>query len=302
MRADPFFVQNTMNSLNQAQSIQQQLIEELATGVSVNSLSSNPTAAGQDAMVTSEISVDDTFSQNEATTLSMMQVTDSTLSDVVSQLQSAISAATAGDNGTLNSTNEQAVANTLEGIQSTILGLANQSFQGVSIFAGTQGGKTAFTLDSSTSPATVTYNGDENTMIISTPTGASIPTSIPGDQVFGGGASGSTGANVLGVLSNLINDFSTGTSAVADTAALGAAVSQVGSIQAKFASGMQQLSSTATYIAGQVTELASTQNTLVAANFAQVSTQLASNETQQTALLDVMATVDKSNDLFDFLN
>src|SRR6201996_4162844 len=106
MRADPFFVQNTMNSLNQTQVTQQQLEEELATGVSVTSLSANPAAAGQDSMITSEMGVDATFSQNEATTYSTMQVTDSTLSDVVSQLQSAITTATAGDNGTLNSANE----------------------------------------------------------------------------------------------------------------------------------------------------------------------------------------------------
>src|ERR1700680_1073558 len=201
MRADPFFVQNTMNSLNQTQATQQQLTQELATGVSVTSLSSNPTAAGQDAMVTSQISADATFSQNEATTYSTMQVTDSSLSDVVSQLQSAITAATAGNNGTLTSANEQAVANTLEGIRSTVLGLANTSYQGVSIFAGTQSNVTAFTLNTATSPATVTYNGDSNNMIISTPSGSTIPTSIPGDQIFGGGTSGSTGANVLGVLS-----------------------------------------------------------------------------------------------------
>lgn len=302
MRADPFLVQNTLTSLNQAQSVQQQLTEELATGVSVTSLSSNPTAAAQDGMVTSEISVDDTFSQNEATTYSMMQVTDSTLTDVVSQLQSAISAATSGDNGTLTSANEQSVADTLEGIRSTILGLANTSYQGVSIFAGTASNATAFTLDTTTSPATVNYNGDENTMIISTPSGSTIPTSIPGDQIFGGGSSGASGANVLGVLSNLINDFSTGASGVADTAALSSAVTQVANLQSKFDSGMQQLSTTATYVAGQVTQLAATQNTLVAANYAQVSTQLASNETQQSALLDVMASADKSNDLFDYLN
>ncbi len=84
MRADPFFLQNTLGSLNQVQYNEQQLTAELSSGVSVTSLSSNPTAAAQDSMVANEISVDDTFTQNAATTQGMMQVTDSTLTNVIS--------------------------------------------------------------------------------------------------------------------------------------------------------------------------------------------------------------------------
>jgi|HubBroStandDraft_5_1064220.scaffolds.fasta_scaffold580129_1 flagellar hook-associated protein 3 FlgL len=151
MRADPFFLQNTLVSLNEVQFNVQQLTSELSSGVSVTSLSSNPTAAAQDSLVANEINVDDTFTQNASTTASMMQVTDSTLTSVISQLTQAVSAAVGGDNGTNNSTDESAIVAELSGIRSTILGLANTEFQGVSIFAGSQASATAFTLDSSTS-------------------------------------------------------------------------------------------------------------------------------------------------------
>jgi flagellar hook-associated protein 3 FlgL len=303
MRADPFFIQNTLVSLNQVQYNQQQLASELSSGVSVTSLSSNPTAAGQDSMVANEINVDDTFTQNASTTASMMQVTDSTLSSVVSQLTDAISVATEGDNGTNNSNNESAVVSELSGIRSTILGLANTAYQGVSIFAGSQGGVTAFTLDSSTSPATVAYNGDNDVLSMSTPTGQSVQTAIPGDQIFGGSTSGSS-ANVLGVLSNLINSLSTGdtAAAVTDTTALNTSLNQVAAIQAQFGASLSQLNADNTYTQTQVTQLQSAQNALVADNPAQVATSLANTETQQSALMSVMAELEKSNDLFDYLN
>jgi flagellar hook-associated protein 3 FlgL len=303
MRADPFFLQNTLVSLNSVQYSVQQLTEELSSGVSVTSLASNPTAAAQDSMVGSEISVDDTFTQNANTTQGLMQVTDSTLSSVVSEMTSAISVATGGDNGTNNSANDAAVVAELSGIRSSILGLANTSYQGVSIFAGSQASATAFTLDTSSNPATVTYNGDSDVLSITTPSGQSLQTAIPGDQIFGGSTSGSS-ANVLGVLNNLINDFSTGdtAAAVTNTAALNTSLSQVTAIQAQFDASLQQLQSDNTYTQTQGTQLQQAQADLVAANPAQVATGLSNDEVQQNALMSVMAELEKSNDLFDYLN
>jgi flagellar hook-associated protein 3 FlgL len=269
----------------------------------VTSLASNPTAAAQDSMVGSEISVDDTFTQNANTTQGLMQVTDSTLSSVVSEMTSAISVATGGDNGTNNSANDAAVVAELSGIRSSILGLANTSYQGVSIFAGSQASATAFTLDTSTSPATVTYNGDSDVLSMTTPSGQTLQTAIPGDQIFGGNTTG-TSANVLGVLSTLINDFSTGnlSAAATQTTALSSSLSQVTAIQAQFDASLQQVQSDSTYTQTQVVQLQASQNSLVADNPAQVATSLASSETQQSALMSVMAELEKSNDLFDYLN
>jgi flagellar hook-associated protein 3 FlgL len=251
-------------------------------------------------MIAAELSVAATFSQNATTTDGLMQVTSNALSSLITEMQSAISTAVSGNNGTLNPSNEQSIAQELQGIQSTILSLANTSYQGVSIFAGSQSTATAFTIDSSTSPATVQYNGDGDVLTIGTPSGGSLQTAIPGDQIFGGG-SGTT-ANVLGVLNNLITDFSTGASAVADTAALSASFDQVTAIQAQYGASMQQLQSLNTYSQSQQTQLQIAQTSLVGVNFAQVATQLSNVETQQSALLSVMASAEKSNDLFDYLN
>ncbi len=65
---------------------------------------------------------------------------------------------------------------------------------------------------------------------------------------------------------------------------------------------MQQVQSDSTYTQTQVVQLQSAQDSLVADNPAQVATSLANTETQQSALMSVMAELEKSNNLFDYLN
>lgn len=296
MRADPLFSQNTLSMLNQVQASEQQLTEELSSGVSVTSLSSNPSAAAQDSLIASQMSADATFTQSATTTVGMMQVVDSTLGSLVTQLTQAVSIATEGNNGTLNSSDESAIVSQLEGIRSQVLDLANTSYEGQALFAGSQTDVTPFTLDTSTSPAIVTYNGDNVVQTAETPSGGSVNISIPGDEIFGGGS----GANVLGVLNNLINDFSSGTSAVADTEALSSSLSQVDTIRSQFDASLSQLQSDVTYTQTQQVQLQASEDTLVQDNPAEVATDLSNDEVQQDALYSVMAALSQS-DLFDYL-
>ena len=298
MRVDPSFVQNTLVMLNQVQSSEQQLTQQLSSGVSVNSLSDNPSAAAQDSMISSEMSADASFTQSAATTTGKMQVVDSTLGSLTEQLTQAISVATEGSNGTLNATDESSIVAQLTSIQNQVLSLANTSYQGQALFAGSKTGTLPFTLDTSTSPATVTYNGDSDVLTTETPSGGSVETSIPGDQIFGGGSG--TGANVLGVLSDLIYDFSSNTSAVTDTEALNSSLSQLGAIRAQFDGALSQIQSTVTYTQTQQVQLQSSEDTLVQDNPAQTATALSSAEVQQNAMFSVMAALSQSN-LFSYL-
>ena len=130
MRADPLFPQTTMDMLNQVESTQQQLTEELSSGVSVTSLSDNPSAAAQDSLIAAEMSVDANFTQSAATTVGKMQVVDSTLGSLTEQLTQAVSVATEGNNGTLDAADESSIVAQLTSIQNQVLGLANTSYQG----------------------------------------------------------------------------------------------------------------------------------------------------------------------------
>ena len=118
MRVDPHYISNLVTSLQGSTANEQRLTSELSSGLRVASLSDDPVAAGQASMLNAAIAQDDSFVQTAATAQSLMQVTDSALGSVVTQITSAISAATAGVNGTENSADLKSLAQSLTGTSS----------------------------------------------------------------------------------------------------------------------------------------------------------------------------------------
>src|SRR5438270_8984597 len=113
MRVNPFYISNLAVSLNQTQAGEQELTAELASGVRVNTISDDPMAAGQNVLLLNQIQRDDSFSQTSSMVQGQLQVADSALGGVVSQLTQAISLATRGNNGTLNSGDLKSISNQL---------------------------------------------------------------------------------------------------------------------------------------------------------------------------------------------
>jgi len=162
MRVDPTYVSNLVGSLDQAQANEQQLTAELSSGVSITSLGQNPVAAGENVLLLNQIQQDDSFTQTSSLVTGQLQVADSTLGSVVSQLTQAISLATSANNGTMNASNVESVANQISGILDEVQSLANTSYQGQYIFGGGQTSTTPFTTSTATSPSVTTYNGDQD--------------------------------------------------------------------------------------------------------------------------------------------
>jgi flagellar hook-associated protein 3 FlgL len=153
LRADPTYVSSLSQALNNATQASNNLALQLSSGLRVSSLSDDPGAATQSVQVGNQIARVDTYIQTAASQSSMLQVTDSTLGEVVSQLTSAISLAVQGTNGTQNASNLQAITQQLTGIRDQVLALANASYQGRYLFAGSQGSVKPFSLDTTTTPA-----------------------------------------------------------------------------------------------------------------------------------------------------
>jgi flagellar hook-associated protein 3 FlgL len=296
MRIDPYYVQNLVAAANQNTANLQQYSTELATGVSVNSLSDNPSAASQDFLLRSEQSANDNFVQTASGVSGALQVTDTALGSVVAQITQAISLATQGNNGTLNAGDLSSIANQLTGVRSEILSLANTSYQGQFVFSGSQTSTQPFSLNTSTTPATVVYSGDTVQNAIQSPSGQSFPLNVPGSQVFG---SGSTG--ILATLNNLIASFSSGKSDVANTTALTTDLQGISQQRVIIDNSISALQSSSTYTQNQTTQLQAVQDTLVQANTTQVAAELSASETQGTALIDTIAALDQQPTLFTVL-
>jgi flagellar hook-associated protein 3 FlgL len=298
VRVDPNYVTNLVSAVDQSSSLEDTLTGELSSGLSVSSLQDNPVAVAQSSLLGSEIARDDSFVQTSSGKASLLQVSDSTLGEVVTQVTSALSIAVEGNNGTLNAANIQTIAQQLSGIRDQVLSLANTSYQGQYLFGGSQGSSAPFTLDTTTNPATANYAGDSNIQYIETPGGQKIQTNLPGSAVFGSGGSG-----VLGALNKLVSDFSSGaasTTLTTDTSALTSALGQLSSQRSTLDSSLSRLQSTNTYAQTEESQLKVAQSNLVAADPASVASQLSSAETQHQALLSVINALG-GTDLFSLM-
>ena len=299
MRVNPFYVTNLVSALDQTQSTQQQLTAELSSGVRINSLSDDPISSGRNVLLLDQMQQDDSFTQISRIVTGQLQVADSALGSVVSQLTQAISLAISANNGTMNASNVQSVANQISGILSEVQSLANTNYQGQFIFAGGQTSTMPFTTSTATTPAVTTYQGDGNINYLHTPNGQQIQLNVPGNQIFSAG-----GSSVFGTLNSLIADYSTGTvdttQAASDTAALTAALNYVSQQRVTIDNSITQLSGASEAVASNKTQLTTAQTDLMQADIAQVATQLSLSKTQETALESVISQLG-SGSLFDKL-
>ena len=298
MRVDPHYVSGLVVSLNSSTLSEQQLTSELSSGLRVSSLSDDPVAAGQSSLLNSSISQDDTFVQTASTTQSLMQVADSTLSSVVTQLTSALSLSVSGNSGTASASDLTSLSQQLSSVRDQVVSLANTSYQGVYIFAGSKGSVRPFTIDTSTSPATTTYSGDSQASNVTTENGQLLQTTLAGSAVFM-----APGADVMTALNNLVADFASGTvssTSSTDIGILQTALGNVSQQQTVLGSSLDRLESASTYAQIDATNRTAEVSSLVSANPATVATQLSSAETQNQALMSVIATVEKQS-LFSYL-
>lgn len=299
MRVDPNYIANLSGSLNQSSNLLNTLSAELSSGMSITSLQDNPTAAAQTTLLDGQIEQYDTFVQTSSGEASMMQVADSTLGDVVTQITQAIGLAVEASNGTQNSSDNASVAQSLTGILNEVVSLANTSFQGQFLFSGSQGSVQPFTLDTSTTPATVTYAGDTSVQSIETPSGQKLQVNLPGSSVFGTGSTG-----VIGALNQLVADISgnaSTTTITTDTSTLRSALDQLSNQRSVLDSSLSQMNSANTFAQTTESQLEIAQSSLVSANPETVASQLSSAETQHQALLSVISALSSQEDLFQML-
>jgi flagellar hook-associated protein 3 FlgL len=267
--------------------------------VRFHTLSDDPISSGRNVLLLNQIQQDDSFTQSSSLVTGQMQVADSALGSVVSQLTQALSLAIGANNGTMNGNNLKSIAGQLTGILNEVEALANTSYQGQYVFAGGQFGTVPFSTSNATSPGVTTYNGDGNINYLHTPNGQKIQLNVPGDQIFDGANS------VFKTLNNLIADYASGAinmvQATADTEALNTVLNYVSQQRVTIDNSITQLGAAAEAVTNGKTQLMVAQTNLMQADVADVATRLSLTKTQQTALESVISQLG-SGSLFDKLN
>jgi flagellar hook-associated protein 3 FlgL len=292
MQINPNITPTILADLQQSQSTLNTALQEVATGLSVNVPSDNPTASAAMVQNTIETGNVDQYTKNISTVLASVESASSVLSNVVTALTQAVSLGTEGANGTSSTANQQSIATQVQGILSTVVSQANTSVAGSYLFGGTQT-STPYIADSSSSTG-YTYNGNTEETSVAVGDTLSVQVNLPGSQIFN---------SALDSLSKLVSALQDGdTSGIeAATTSLSSAITSVGTQQAFYSNAESQLNSQETFLQQDTVTLASQATSLVGISLATAASNLTQAETDNSAALAATAKV-LPNTLLSYLS
>lgn len=279
-----------------AQTQQQIFTDErqIASGQSVNVPSDNPAAAAVLVQNADQTSQADQFQRSIGGIQGEIQNADAALNAVTTSLQQAISLGVEGANGTNNSADRAALATQVQGIQSQLLSLANLSYQGNYVFAGTATQTAPYVLDPN-STSGVTYQGNSGVNNVTLGSHFSLQTNLPGSQIFSASSS-----DVFQGIQDLITSLQSGTGISTAVTELGTASNHISEQRVFYGNALNQLSAQQTYLSSETAQLAQEQNTVGGADLTAVISNLT---TAQTSLQATLAAVGQTahTDLFNYL-
>jgi len=292
-RVNPYPLPDLLSALEQLQKQQQTASQQLATGSTINSPSDNPTGAAELSQLANQGSQVDSFQQSVGSVNGLLSTADSTLNSVVTALQRAISLGVEGANGTLSASDRADVSAELSGIQSELISLANTSYQGQFIFAGTANVQ-PFVVDNSSSSG-VAYKGNQGVNQVTVGNGYQLQVNLPGSQVFNG-----ANADVFQSMQDLITALNTNTGIGAAVNEVSNAYSGITAQRVFYGNGMNQATAQSTYLSTEKLDISQQQNSVAAADMASVASEVVNDQTAANAAIEAIAHIPQ-NSLFDYL-
>lgn len=294
MRVNPNPLPDIIAALAQTQQQINTDLQQIASGHSVNVPSDNPASAAELIQNAGQTSEADQFLRSAGSIQGEIQNADSTLNSVTTTLRRAISLGVEGANGTLNSADRQALATEVRGIQSQLVSLANLTYQGNYVFAGTATQTTPYVVDPN-SPSGVSYKGNTGINSVTLGNHFSLQTNLAGSQVFS-----SAGGDVFQSIQDLINGLQSGTGIDTAVTELGKASNSIDSQRVFYGNALNQLSAQQTYLGTETAQLAQRQNAIGGTDLTSVISNLTTAETAHQATLQAVGQTARI-DLFDFI-
>ncbi len=274
-------------SMNTLRTQQNQLIEQLSTGKRVNRPSDDAPAASLLAQMQTRNTEDDAYVANVGSLTAEMQTIDSSLSSVVTDLSQAITLGVEGATGTSNATNQATLANEVRQIQQGILAVANLTYQGKYVFAGTATSTKPYTADATTTSG-FRYDGNSQVNQVEIAANRSVAVNVPGSQLFS-----ASGADVFQALTDLATALDGGqsTAIATATAAVRTAYDQVNSARAFYGDTVNVLSADNSFLEQEQLQFSQQQTALVGADTATTITELVTTQTAYQGTLSAVSKV-----------
>ncbi|HZU41630.1 MAG TPA: flagellar hook-associated protein FlgL [Terriglobales bacterium] len=294
MRVNPDPSNDILAALTRTQQEQERAAIQLASGRRVSVPSDDPAAAA--AMVDNQArsAETDQFVHSISTITALQQTADSTLSSVVSALTRAINLGVQGSTGTLSDANRQSLAEELRGIKQQLLSLANLSFQGSYVFAGTATQTQPFVADAST-PSGVRYDGNQGVNRVTIGDGFQVAMNQPGSDIFT-----APGADVFQSVQDMINALESNGDVGATVVSVRAAFDHVSAERVFYGNTLNQMDAQETFLKSEQLQLASQQNSLVGVDLAEAASRLANATGARNAAVTAVGKMSQMS-LFDYL-
>ncbi len=263
---------------------------EASSGKSVNNLSDNPLAAGQWVISNAQIADVDQFSYSVSTVQGSLNTADSALNSVVTSLTQAVSVGTEAAGGTLSTSELQALGQEVDQIQQQVIGLANTTYQGNYVFAGTA-------VNTQPYSSTGVYSGNSEVNSVDIGEGQTASMGLAGSTIFGAPATAGQPDLTFQYLSQLSSDIqSNNQSAIAtDIANVQSSLNNVIAQRSSYGDTLQQLNSDSTNLSQEKITLQQYQTNLVGANEAQVATDLSQSESTLQAAIEAAGEISQDS-------
>jgi flagellar hook-associated protein 3 FlgL len=294
IRINPDLYDTVLAGLALDRQQEDQAIGELSTGRKVNQPSDDPAAVAGLIVNKAQASAVSSYLSNISSLQATLQVADSTLNAVVTNLSQAMSLGIEGANSTMNQTDRNAIAQEVDGIQQQILEYANQSFQGNYLFAGTAVNVKPFVADPA-SPSGVGYVGNTGVNNVEIGEGQAVPANLPGSQLFT-----APGSDVFQALADLSSALRSGTNIPAAETEVQNAFNSVNAQRTFYGTTLSRLNTASSFLNEESLQLSQEENNLVGVDMATAASQLTQAETALDATLAAGGKISQYS-LLDFL-
>ena len=297
MRVDPNFRDDMVNLMDQAQQSVNNAAEQLSTGRRVNLPSDDPAAEAAMIQENAQSAAIDQYTASSSSLTDVLDTANSTISSVVTLLQQAVSLGAEGADSTLNQSDLNSIAEQVSSIQCQVLSLANTSYAGQYLFAGTATGSAPYVADPS-NPNQINYVGNDQQNQVQIGTGLSIASNLPGSSIFS-----QPGSNVFTALQSLVTALQSGDTSSISSAETGVSnsLNSVDTAQVFYGAAVDELNTNDTYLSQEKLTITSYENTLVSSDTATAATDVTQDETLLNATVAAAAQIDQQANLLNYI-
>ena len=294
MRVNPNPLPDLLSAISQTQQQINQDLEQISSGQTINRPSDNPAGAAMLERNAGQTAEADQFLRSATGLAGELQNADSALNSVITSLQRAITLGVEGANGTLNDSDRTALATEVQGIQADLLNLANLSYQGKFVFAGTATQTAPYVFDAS-SPSGVRYVGNSSVNAVTVGNHLSVNANLPGSSLFSG-----NGTDMFQAIQSLVTSLQSGTNVDDAVSEVSDAYSHINAQRVFYGNSINQLNSQQTFLKSETTQLAEQQNAIAGTDLAKVVSDLVNAQTSRQATLEAIAQTQQTN-LFNYI-